>query len=146
MKRLLLVVAAVILLGGCGGIKATEAGYQARMESLKGVNIDEVVMAWGPPDGEFTFEDGRRMYSFVKTRVVTVQRMAPAFVARRRFGPRYDDGDWPYMVNEMRRYYCETRLITDSQRRIMEWDFNGNACRAVPPEAEKDQKEPVERL
>ncbi len=95
MKIPLVVLAAALLLGGCTAMKSSAAGYQARLESMRGAHIDEVVMAWGPPDAEFTFEDGRRMYSFVSSRLVSTPRMTPGFVGLSRFYGRryYEDMD-----------------------------------------------------
>lgn len=131
MKIPLVAIAAVLLLGGCASMKSSAAGYQARLETLRGVHIDEVVLAWGPPDGEFTFEDGRRMYAFVSSRLVSAPRMTPGFLGLGRFYGRGFYDDWPPM--ETRHYFCETRLITDKDYRVIDWNFRGNACRAVPP-------------
>ncbi len=128
---LVVVVAAVILLGGCASMKSSAAGYQARLEALKGAHIDEVVLAWGPPDGEFTFGDGRRMYAFVSSRLVSAPRMTPGFLGLGRFYGRDAYDNWPPM--ETRHYFCETRLITGKDGRVIDWNFRGNACRAIPP-------------
>lgn len=132
MKNLLLFL--LILAIGCAGKSSTEAGYQARLEELRGVHIDEVVMAWGPPDGEFTFEDGRKMYAFVDSRQVSYQHVGPATVRMRRvYGPRFYN-NYPVHRIETREYFCETRFIADKEGRIQEWNFRGNACKALPPQ------------
>lgn len=116
-KKSLAVAAMAFMLAGCGGLSATQAGYEAKLEGLKGHHIDEVVMEWGPPSGEYTFADGRRMYSFTRSRLVVVPR------------PFYDD-----ISDELRHLYCETRLITDKDGRVASWEYRGNSCRAVPPD------------
>jgi hypothetical protein len=124
---------AAFLLSGCAYMRANEAGYQARLEAMKGTHIDQLVMAWGPPDAEFTFEDGRKMYAFVTSKMFLTPRIRPGFVGMsrfygQRFGSHFEDEEM-----EMKHLFCETHIITDKEGLIMEWKFKGNACRAVPP-------------
>lgn len=131
MKKILLIlVAASVLLSGCAAMRANSAGYEARLQALKGTHIDQVVLAWGPPDAEYTFEDGRRMYAFVTSKTYLTPRIQPTLMMNRFYGGYGDD------EMEMKHLYCETRLITDKEGKIAEWTFKGNACKAVPPELE----------
>lgn len=132
---LLIIALSAFLLSGCAAMRANEAGYQARLESMRGAHIDQLVMAWGPPDAEYTFDDGRKMYAFVNSKMYLTPQVRPGFVGMGRFYGRHA-GDFFDQEMETRHLYCETRFITDKEGRIMEWNFKGNACRAIPPELE----------
>ncbi len=139
MKKIPCLLAAIFLVCGCSS-RATVQGYEERLATLRGAHIDQVVMDWGPPDGQFTFEDGRRMYAFVSSRLVSVPVPAPGFMGMRRHYRRFYDDDLGRFDMELREYVCETRFITDKEGRITEWTFRGNACKARavgpgPPDA-----------
>lgn len=135
MKKLFLILLATLFAAsGCAGLRSSEAGYAARLEPLRGVHIDDLVMSWGPPDAEHTFEDGRKMYAFVESKAVTIQHFGPTSVRLQRHYGRSFYRDATMLGLEVREYRCETRFITDKDGRIMEWTFQGNACRATPPE------------
>ena len=134
MKRIVCLAVVILALSGCGP-KATEKGFRAMADSYTGQHIDTLVAAWGPPQASYTYEDGRREYSFVKSRLVA--SMNPSFgIGLGGFygGRRGGWGGWggfPMYQESVRQYRCETRVHTDRKGRITNIAFRGNDCRAL---------------
>lgn len=134
-----LVLILPILAAGCGP-KATLGGYRDILEHYRGGHIDTLVAAWGAPDGQHVYVDGRKEYRFLKE--YRQEYVDPPFYPG--FGVGYYHRHFGiggmYYPNRVSYRYssCETRVITDKKGNIQEYYFRGNACRAVP--AESDMK------
>ncbi len=135
MKRVFSLLLFALVLAGCGP-RATESGYRALLEGYRGQHIDQLVNAWGPPQDEYVYADGRRLYSFIRHRREYVQSVYPVFglgfYSGNFFGAYYP-GFYPNRA-EIRDYACETRVTTDRKGYITDYNFRGEACRALPPE------------
>lgn len=122
-----------LVLAGCGS-KNTVQGYQALLETYYGRHIDQFVSAWGLPQAQHEYSDGRKVYSFVHSSY-TSAGAAPLFSFGGYFGGgrRWGGGlgfGLP-VVPVVRRNYCETMITTDRQGNITDYSFRGNACRAA---------------
>jgi len=131
MRRIVFAAVMILALSGCGP-QATEKGFRTMVNSYAGQHIDSLVAAWGPPQASYTYEDGRREYSFVHSRLV--ERMVPEFT----FGGYYGYPGWwggyagfPMYRERIRQYRCETRVATDRKGRITNITYRGNDCRAL---------------
>lgn len=129
MKRIVCLAIVILALSGCGP-RATERGFQAMVDSYTGQHIDTLVAQWGPPQYSYIYEDGRREYSFVKSRQVT--SMSPAFGGF--YGSRWGWAGWsrfPMYQEHVRYYRCEARVSADRSGRITNISYRGNGCRAL---------------
>ncbi len=137
MGKILIALSLTLCLAGCGP-KASFDGYRQMMESWRGRHIDQLVEHWGPPQGQYTFDDGRKMYSFTERwRVEAAPVLVPSVGlgwSRRHFYGGYGLGLGGWSGATVREMYCETRVITDRKGLIKEFAFQGNSCRALPPQ------------
>ncbi len=137
-RRVVMGLAALIgllVLTGCGP-KGNGQGYQTLLESYYGQNIDQFVDAWGPPQSQYDYSDGRRAYTFVRSSY-TSGAGYPAIGIGGFIG---SGGGWGGgigfglpMTSWPQRYYCETTVMTDRKGKIVDYSFRGNACRAEMP-------------
>lgn len=130
----ILMLAVLLAASGCAP-RATESAYRNMLESYRGQHIDSMVAVWGPAQGHHTFADGRQLYSFVRNRREYVEAVDPLLGFGLGFHHRGFIG--AYYAPErsrIREYSCETRVTTDRKGRIIDLDYRGNACRALPPE------------
>lgn len=138
--RIMLLAALMAMLAASGcGPRATESAYRNMLESYRGQHIDSLVAAWGPAQGRHTFADGRQMYSFVRNRREYVEPVNPGIglgfglgwgFSRHGFIGGYYSPD----RSRIREYSCETTVTTDRKGRIIDLSYQGNNCRALPPD------------
>lgn len=70
------ILIAALTLAGC----ATQAGFDARMQSLVGLPVGDLVQRIGVPDSDFTTPEGRRFLQYERLGTSTPTPMpAPAF-------------------------------------------------------------------
>ena len=67
MTTLARLSALALLLATAGCALPTTQKYEAKLEPLIGQPVDELVMAWGPPQGNFTLSDGRTMIEYTRS-------------------------------------------------------------------------------
>lgn len=133
---ILLLAAVLLATSGCAP-RATELAYRNMLESYRGQHIDSLVAVWGPAQGRHTFADGRQLYSFVRNRREYVEAIDPMLGLGFGVGFHHRGFVGGYYAPErsrIREYSCETRVTTDRKGRIIDLDYRGNACRALPPE------------
>lgn len=137
MKRIILTLALGLIMAGC----ATEEGYRQLLARWTGASADDLIISWGPPTREATLSDGRRVLQYDE--VLTSYYPGATAYERRRI-PVYKPGvGHAYGIatvpEETRGWYytwsCSTRFVIGENNRIQSWSFNGNGCRAVPPDA-----------
>jgi len=102
MKKLLLL--SMIILTGC----ATEAKYQAYLDSLIGISKDNIVEGLGKPDEEYT-ANGREFLTYKTNHGNSV------------YVNKYGSG---YSTPR----YCNTTYILEKGK-MVSWKYNGNTCR-----------------
>lgn len=132
----ILLLAVVLAASGCAP-RATESAYRNMLESYRGQHIDSLAAVWGPAQAQHTFADGRQLYSFVHIRRDYVDAVDPMFGLGLGFGFHHRGVIGGYYAPErgrIREEHCETRVTTDRKGRIIDLDYWGSACRALPPE------------
>lgn len=134
-KIMLAVLAVMLAASGCAP-RATESAYRNMLESYRGRHIDSLVAAWGPAQGHHTFADGRKLYSFVRNRREYVEPLNPGlgFGLGGFYRHGFIGGYYYPERSRIREYSCETRVITDRRGRIISLSYQGNNCRAIPPD------------
>lgn len=102
MRRLFVLLSAAMLLG-C----ATHR-YEKILDSWGGHDVNELIVAWGPPSSTFDMPDGRKMYTWSADRGAVAMPLGTGAVA----------------VNRR----CTTTFTVGTNGRIEAWRYQGNAC------------------
>ncbi len=66
--RKLAAIALVALATAC----ATTEAYDRILQSFVGKHVDELVVAWGPPQASHTFKNGKRIVQYFRSRTVHI--------------------------------------------------------------------------
>ena len=122
-------VAILAVLAGC----ETTAAYEAKLQLWVGRHVDELVRAWGPPNGTYTFRDGSRVIQFARERTVSVpgQTTLRPILAPATGG---SGGSRTIYVEEhvsephLLAFSCETTFDVDAKGVIRAWRWRGNDC------------------
>ena len=87
-----------------------------------GQPLDDLVLAWGPPQSSYTLRDGRQVVEYQRQQLVRLPGRSMLTT------PRVF-----YLLDEMEDDYtllqCRTRFTVDAQGIIQNWTWDGNACR-----------------
>ncbi len=141
------VLALVILTGLLQGCLATTAGYEKVLDTWKGADVEDLILAWGPPQSQSTLSDGSVVLQYTTSRSVTkggTPYSAPVTVYHQ--GSIYGDGSI-YDVSGTSTGYvtqltpkhtvqmkCVTRFFATPKGRILTWSHEGNDCKRIPPQ------------
>lgn len=110
----------VFFSGIMGCSSATEENYTKIVKSWENHDINDLMMKWGQPSDEYLMPNGNKMYTwlYVGGSLVTV-----------------DYNRYLNMVTANSiTYWCKTTFTTDKNGRIINWQWQGNACRADDPD------------
>lgn len=69
MKRWVLPLTAVLVLGSCAGIPSEDA-FKAKVSSWEGHDINEVIGVWGPPKSTYKAPDGNTVYTYEEGQII----------------------------------------------------------------------------
>ncbi len=130
-----------MLLVGC----ATSAGYQAILQSWIGDNTDHLVSVWGAPQQEYPLRGGGRVLQYERSNTIVFPggtKYEP--VTTQSNGTVSGDVNGSYTgtattyVPEKAdpitfQQRCVTRFTADASGRIVQWAWEGNACRSIAP-------------
>lgn len=127
--------AAVLIAGGllAGCETATTQKYEARLERWVGAPVDDLVLAWGPPDSSFKLEDGREVIEYKKSEVTGYGSGASVGVGTwsgSRGGGFGTGVGFPlggHPSDRIATHTCETRFIV-ADRVVKAWSWEGNNC------------------
>jgi hypothetical protein len=124
--------AALLGLSGCVGTMM----YDSKFDTWHGAPLDELVMAWGIPSGEYRMQDGSRMIEYYGSRVMSVpggtvpetsygsfstpQGMVTGTMTTYRQAPSTSIGG-----------SCRTNFKVDPQGIIREHNWTGFDCGAI---------------
>ena len=137
MKKALI---AALLLGGC----TTTANYEAALQQWVGRPLDDLVLAWGPPQSSYTLQDGRKVVEYLRQRVIyspgftwyrphTIYHQGQAYNADGSPAGIYQDSSTIFIPEESpgdsRYLECRTRFTISKQGDIEKWGWEGNDCR-----------------
>ena len=118
-----------LLLAGC----ATTEAYEKVLQGWIGSHVDDVVRAWGVPQGSHTFKDSSRLIQYVRSRAVAVPRHSarrPVVIAApgTRTGTRLEFIEEPVIDPRMLAFTCETTFELDKAGIVRKWRWRGNDC------------------
>ena len=145
-------IIALLILNAC----ATEEGYRQIVESWVGSHADQLVSAAGPPQSVYQLSNGGEVLQYDQQRQVqrggytsTTYQPQTTYSSGsvNTYGAYSGTGYGNYSGSSTSwvpvttttpvvtsTYRCVTRFTTDSQKIIRSVSFNGNACRARPPD------------
>ena len=146
MKRLTARVFPLLWLSGC----ATTSGYEAVLETWGGDTTDHLVSVWGAPDQVYPLTNGGKVLQYTRSSQVvlpgiTTYQPVTTYTSGdvTAFGPAgtatgsYDGTSTTYVPHTSEPtvipQQCTTRFTADATGRIVQWAWQGNACRAVAP-------------
>jgi len=113
-----LTIALTLLLAAC----ASSARYETNLARWGGKPLDDLVLAWGPPQSSYTLRDGRQVVEYQRQQLVRLPGRSMLNTSR-----------VFYLLDEMEDDYtllqCRTRFTVDAQGIIQNWTWDGNACR-----------------
>jgi hypothetical protein len=135
------------LLSGC----ATTAGYEAMLSTWVGDSEDNLVSKWGPPQSSYPLSNGGRVLQYGRSGNIVIPGMTTyqpvtTYNSGTVSGYGTDGGYVNGTYNGTATTYvpqtsepiviaqrCTTRFTVNSDGRITNWSWEGNACRAVAP-------------
>jgi len=137
----------ISLLSGC----ATTANYEKILDTWVGSHVDNLVATWGPPQGSFDLSDGGKVIEYINSRNVQMggyTYTTPQTTYHSGNVSTYGYGGSAYgnyygtsttYVQEQTPVYnvnlwCKTRFTINSEGIITRWHWEGNNCKALPPE------------
>ena len=109
-----------LLLGAC----ATSARYESALAQWVGKPLDELVLAWGPPQGSYTLRDGRQVIEYRQQQIVRRPGWGRTMLGSPHVFYLLDEMDDEYSLRQ-----CSTRFIIDVHGNIEQWAWDGNDCR-----------------
>ena len=112
--------ALAVLVAACA---STEA-YEEVLQGWVGKHTDELVEAWGPPQSNYEFRDGRRVLQYVEVRT---RYLPPTTSYSHRTGNREILFDGYFS-----QYSCITTFEAAVDGFIRSWKWEGNGCAIVP--------------
>lgn len=142
----------IVLLNAC----ATEEGYRQVVNTWVGAHADQLVSVWGPPQNFYQLSGGGEVLQYDAQRQVqtggysyTTYQPQNTYSSGNvnTYSPYSGVGYGSYSGTSttyvpvttttpitVTNYRCVTRFTTDSQKIIRSVGFQGNDCRAVPPD------------
>jgi hypothetical protein len=132
---------AAVMAGACA--TETEAGYQKILNSWVGVDVDQLLVEWGPPDDAVKLGKGAvleyRYHETVTTGGRTTYKPVTTYQQGTVYGPDgtalYNGSTTSYVPTttpiRTYNYTCVTRFVIGEDRRIAAWDYEGNSCTAM---------------
>lgn len=124
--------AVALLLAVAGCALPTTQKYEAKLEPLIGMPVDDLVLKWGPPQSSFTMGDGRTVIEYSKSELVASGGGTSFGIGGGSRGPSIGTGvstSFPVRggsYGEGR--HCKTRFIVSKERVVQAWSWEGNHC------------------
>jgi hypothetical protein len=100
-----------MILTGC----ATTENYKKAVSSWMGADVNRLITSWGPPTSSFEMPNGNKIYSWYSG------QQGPTFISHNQILPDMAVGGT---------LWCKTDFTVDSNGKVINWQFQGNACRA----------------
>lgn len=137
MKKILMTT---LLVSGC----TTTANYEAALQHWVGRPLDDLVLTWGPPQGSYTLQDGRKVIEYLRQSVIyspgftwhrphTIYQQGQTHNADGSPAGEYHSSSTIFLPEEMpgssRYLECRTRFTVSPQGDIQQWGWEGNGCR-----------------
>lgn len=87
---------------------ASTGKYKKVLDSWVGSDVSNLMQSWGPPSQSYRMPDGRMLYTWTFNGGVVAAPIGNSVYAAQR--------------------WCRTTFTTDAQNKIVNWQFEGNAC------------------
>jgi hypothetical protein len=129
MEKLVIVVCAM-LIGGCASTQERKAGFTVAMDAWIGKSADELVLAKGPPTGNFQLSTGQRILEYLEKE--TVIDGGSGFTAST--GIVSGGGGWFFMPQytyfpaRSTTWTCKLLFTVSAKNIIESWKGEGNNC------------------
>ena len=95
---------------------ATTGNYNKKVASWMGNDVNALMVSWGPPSNEYVMPDMRKMYTWL-------------WVGGTQVFANYNQ--YLNMVTAGSvTYWCKTTFTVDSAGRVVNYRWEGNACRS----------------
>jgi hypothetical protein len=137
---------------------ATTSGYEAVLQTWMGDSADHLVSSWGPPQQQYHLESGGSVMQYERSGQIVLPGTTTyqpqttytnGTVSATSSTGNYMNGSYggtsttyvphtsdPVVLAQS----CVTRFTTDAGGRIINWSWQGNACRSkAPPKAQQAQ-------
>jgi hypothetical protein len=62
MRKMFLILTLALFMSAC----ASTANYEAKLNTWRGVDINNLINSWGPPSNEYTMPNGDIMYTWLR--------------------------------------------------------------------------------
>lgn len=119
MRHSLPVFLALLLAACAGGVP-----YESSLAQWVGKPLDELVLAWGPPQGSYTLRDGRQVIEYRQQQIVRRPGWGRSMLGAPRVFYLLDEMEDEYSLRQ-----CSTRFIIDAAGNVEKWAWDGNNCR-----------------
>jgi hypothetical protein len=113
MKQLSLITLITLIISSC----ATTANYTEIVKSWQGSDINRLISSWGPPSDVYTMPNGNKMYTWLYTNNSLVTTNYNQWLNR--------------LETRQVQYWCKTTFTANKNDIIIDWRWEGNACRSV---------------
>ena len=119
MKRILKIteifiplVFSFITLNSC----ATTENYTKIVESWMGHDVNDLITSWGPPSDEYIMPNGKTMYTWLWVGGTLITSNYSSYL------------NMTFTTSTTS--WCKTTFTVDKRGKIINWRWEGNACRA----------------
>ena len=109
---LLLFLCFIFLFQGC----ATTAKYEEILNSWLGGDVNQMIDSWGIPSDEYQKPNGETMYTWLWVGNTLVTSNYNKFLKM--------------TLTQSTTFWCKTTFTTNKKGKIIDWRWEGNACRA----------------
>ena len=110
--KITIVVIIALSINSC----ATTANYSAKIKTWMGHDVNNLITSWGPPSDVYTMPNGNKMYTWLWN------------------GGTLVTTNYNYYLNmtltNKVTYWCKTTFTTDKSDKIINWRWEGNACKS----------------
>ena len=120
--RKLLTIIFVLLLSSC----ATESGYQKKLDSWMGSDVDALVRSWGTPQGYYKNKDGSGQIEYSDNYSTTWTTES--------YNPDTDQYEVKSSDVHNLKFNCKTTFKYNKDNKIYTWSYKGNNCVAKDPD------------
>ena len=110
--KYLLLICLTVIITSC----ATTKKYTAKVESWKGSDVNKLITSWGPPSNVFEMPNGNKMYTWLYVSNSLVTTNYNSYLNR--------------LESRQIQYWCKTTFTANTKDVIIDWRWNGNACRS----------------
>jgi len=113
MKKTVMMYLLLLIFNSC----ATTANYNDVVKSWEGADINRLITSWGPPSDVYTMPNGNKMYTWLYVGNSLVATNYNQYLSR--------------LETRQIQNWCKTTFTTDKRDIIINWRWEGNACRAT---------------